>query len=103
MAHSVQLTAYRPRWAFNLGAGLPNMLEKVLLCTFHVSATLVLLNSLPVFFLDGESILEASLCYITWLSSRKRRQVRLVCLLGGSLLSILAFSNFFLAIFLGDQ
>eukprot|EP00262_Sarcandra_glabra_P021456 TRINITY_DN9119_c0_g2_i2.p1 TRINITY_DN9119_c0_g2~~TRINITY_DN9119_c0_g2_i2.p1 ORF type:complete len:111 (+),score=14.48 TRINITY_DN9119_c0_g2_i2:43-333(+) len=96
MAHSVQLTAYRPRWAFNLGAGLPNMLEKVLLCTFHVSATLV-------FFLDGESILEASLCYITWLSSRKRRQVRLVCLLGGSLLSILAFSNFFLAIFLGDQ
>lgn len=50
MASSVQLTAYRPRWASNFGTYLPNVLEKLLMCTFHVSLTLALLNSLPVSF-----------------------------------------------------
>jgi S2P endopeptidase len=48
MAHSVHLTAYRPRWAFHIGTYLPDVLERVLICTFQVSLTLALLNSLPV-------------------------------------------------------
>lgn len=51
MARSVKLTAYRPRWAFPLGTYLPNVLERILICTFQVSLTLALLNSLPVSFL----------------------------------------------------
>lgn len=48
MAHSVRLTAYQPRWGFSFSAHLPNILEKSLMYTFHVSLTLALLNSLPV-------------------------------------------------------
>ncbi|XP_004293823.1 PREDICTED: membrane-bound transcription factor site-2 protease-like [Fragaria vesca subsp. vesca] len=91
MARSVQLTAYQPRWAFPLGTYLPNVLERFLRCTFQVSLTLALLNSLPVYLLDGESILEASLLHFTLLSQRKRRKVVQVCLFGGTLISILAF------------
>lgn len=47
-AHSIQLTSYRPRWAFSLSTYFPNILEKIVAYTFHVSATLALLNSLPV-------------------------------------------------------
>lgn len=50
MASSIQLTAYRPRWASNFASYLPNVLERLLMCTFHVSLTLALLNSLPVSF-----------------------------------------------------
>ncbi|KAF8390822.1 hypothetical protein HHK36_023121 [Tetracentron sinense] len=100
MEHSVRLTAYRSRWPFIFGAYLPNIIEKMLACTFQVSLTLALLNSLPVYFLDGESILEVSLCYITLLSHRKRGKVLQICLFGGTLLSILAFSRIFLSIFL---
>lgn len=102
-AHSIQLTAYRPRWAFSLSTYLPNILEKMLAYTFHVSATLALLNSLPVFMLDGESILEVCLCYITCLSTRKRKRVLQTCLLGGSFLSILAFSWILISIVLGHH
>ncbi|XP_010260869.1 PREDICTED: membrane-bound transcription factor site-2 protease homolog isoform X2 [Nelumbo nucifera] len=100
MGHSVQLTAYQPRWAFFLGAYLPNTLEKILVCTFHVSLTLAFLNSLPVFFLDGESILEVIVCNITFLSARKREKIFQICLLGGTLFSILAISRISLSIFL---
>lgn len=48
MARSVRLTAYQPRWAFHIGRYLPDVLERGLMCTFHVSLTLALLNSLPV-------------------------------------------------------
>ena len=48
MARSVQLTDYQSRCGFFLGEYLPNNLEKGLICTFHVSLTLALLNSLPV-------------------------------------------------------
>ncbi|XP_068666046.1 membrane-bound transcription factor site-2 protease homolog [Aristolochia californica] len=96
-AYAVQLTSYQPRWAFSFGVSLPNMLEKILLYTFHVSATLALLNSLPVYFLDGESILQVALCYITWLSPRRKLVLR-ICLLVGSLLSILAMIHVFLTI-----
>ncbi|GLT67245.1 hypothetical protein SLA2020_395660 [Shorea laevis] len=95
MVHTVQLTAYWPRWNLAFGASLPKFLERSLICTFHVSLTLALLNSLPVYFLDGESILEVTLCYFTTLSPRGRRKVLQICLLGGTFISILAFLKIF--------
>ncbi|KAL9386768.1 hypothetical protein Peur_019892 [Populus x canadensis] len=95
MAHSVRLTAYQPRWGFSFSAHLPNILEKSLMYTFHVSLTLALLNSLPVYFLDGESILEVALCHFTSLSPRKRAKVMRACLLGGTLISTLSFMRIF--------
>ncbi|KDP34911.1 hypothetical protein JCGZ_09199 [Jatropha curcas] len=59
MAHSIQLTAYRPRWAFTSSAYLPKVLEKGLIWTFQVSLTLALLNSLPVSFLAFDLIAES--------------------------------------------
>lgn len=50
MARSIWLTSYQPRWSFSFGAYFPNVVEKLLICTFHVSLTLALLNSLPVCF-----------------------------------------------------
>ncbi|XP_008791413.2 membrane-bound transcription factor site-2 protease homolog isoform X2 [Phoenix dactylifera] len=90
VAYSIQLSAYQPRWSSIIfSAYLPYVLEKLLGCAFHVSATLGLLNSLPVYFLDGESILETSLCYITWLTPRRRRGVLRFCLATGTLLSVI--------------
>ncbi|GLT81300.1 hypothetical protein SLA2020_526910 [Shorea laevis] len=94
MVHTVQLTAYWPRWNSAFGAYLPKFLERCLICTFHVSLTLALLNSLPVYFLDGESILEVTLCDFTSLSPR-RRKVLQICLFGGTSISILAFLRIF--------
>ncbi|KFK28661.1 hypothetical protein AALP_AA7G029200 [Arabis alpina] len=97
MSHSVYLTAYQPRWLINFfGKSFPDILEKSLTCTFHVSLALVLLNSLPVYYLDGESILESSLQYFTWLSPRKKKKALQLCLIVGSLLSLLAFFRVFL-------
>ncbi|XP_039028323.1 membrane-bound transcription factor site-2 protease homolog [Hibiscus syriacus] len=93
MAHSVQLTEYQPRWGFFIGKYIPNKLEKSLICTLHVSLALLLLNSLPVYFLDGESILEVALSHFTSLSSRKRRKVHQICVVGGTFISVLAFSR----------
>ncbi|MBA0668057.1 hypothetical protein Goklo_001030, partial [Gossypium klotzschianum] len=59
MAHSVQLTEYQPRWGVFLSKYLPNKLEKSLICTFHISLALALLNSLPVstaFLLHGKTL-----------------------------------------------
>ncbi|XP_022719440.1 membrane-bound transcription factor site-2 protease homolog isoform X2 [Durio zibethinus] len=100
MAHSVQLTKYQPRWEFFLGEYLPNKLEKSLICTFHVSLTLALLNSLPVYFLDGESILEVTLSHFTSLSPRKRRKILQLCLVGGTFISVMAFLKIFFISFL---
>ncbi|KAJ0971771.1 hypothetical protein J5N97_019730 [Dioscorea zingiberensis] len=53
MAYSLQLSSYRPRTPFMIfSAYMPMVFEKILACTFRVSATLSFLNSLPVFFLD---------------------------------------------------
>ncbi|KAL0727438.1 hypothetical protein Bca4012_023531 [Brassica carinata] len=96
MSRSVQLTAYQPRWLSNFCVkSFPDIIERSLTCTFHVSLALVLLNSLPVYYLDGESILESSLQYFTWLSPRKKKKALQVCLFGGSLLSLLAFFRIF--------
>ncbi|KAF4348611.1 hypothetical protein F8388_020992 [Cannabis sativa] len=94
MASSVQLTAYQPRWPY-FGAYLPNILEKIFVCTFHVSITLALLNSLPVYFLDGESVLEGTLCHFTSLGSNKRGKILRLCLLGGTLISLLTLFRIF--------
>ncbi|CAH2078451.1 unnamed protein product [Thlaspi arvense] len=97
MSRSVRLTAYQPRWLFNFfGKSFPDIIERSLTCTFHVSLALVLLNSLPVYYLDGESILESSLQSLTWLSPRKKKKALQVSLFGGSLLSLLAFFRIFL-------
>uniref|UniRef100_A0A1J3EBE2 Endopeptidase S2P n=1 Tax=Noccaea caerulescens TaxID=107243 RepID=A0A1J3EBE2_NOCCA len=97
MSNSVHLTAYQPRSLFIFfGRSFPDILERSLTCTFHVSLALVLLNSLPVYYLDGESILESSLESMTWLSRRKKKKALQVCLVGGSLLSLLAFFRMFL-------
>ncbi|KAM7263256.1 hypothetical protein ACFE04_000939 [Oxalis oulophora] len=47
MAVSIRLTSYQPRWTYPFAERLPNVMEKLLVCTFHVSLTLALLNSLP--------------------------------------------------------
>lgn len=98
MASSVRLTAYQPRWAY-FSPYLPYVLERMSLCIFHVSLTLALLNSLPVYFLDGESILDAALCHFTSLSPNKRGKIVRICLLVGTLTSLLTlfriFVNFF--------
>ncbi|KAK6148682.1 hypothetical protein DH2020_019594 [Rehmannia glutinosa] len=75
MAHSIHLTSYQPRWSIYFAAYLPNLLEKLLTCAFHVSLVLALLNSLPVYFLDGESILEVTVNYFSSLSSRMKQLI----------------------------
>ncbi|XP_042940604.1 membrane-bound transcription factor site-2 protease homolog isoform X2 [Carya illinoinensis] len=99
MASSVHLTSYQPRWTFRFGTSLPNVLERVLMCTFHVSLTLALLNSLPVYFLDGESLLEVTLSHFTLLSPWKREMVLRACLFGGTLISLLVFVRTFFSFF----
>ncbi|KAL9162681.1 hypothetical protein ABFS82_07G115100 [Erythranthe guttata] len=84
MANSIHLTSYQPRWSIYFMAYLPNLLEKLFTYAFHVSMGLALLNSLPVFFLDGEYILEATLHCFGSLSSRMRQSVRRCCLLVGT-------------------
>lgn len=96
MARSVRLTSFQPRFTFTFGAYLPHMFEKFLVHTFQLSVALALLNSLPVYFLDGESILEASSFYITFLSPGRRRILLQACLYGGSLISSLVFLRIFL-------
>ncbi|KAK1368013.1 Endopeptidase S2P [Heracleum sosnowskyi] len=87
MAHSVRLTSYQPRWSIPFGAHLPDVLEKLLKFTFHVSLMLALLNSLPVYFLDGESILEGFLPFFRLISPRKRETLLRSLLLGGMLVA----------------
>lgn len=48
MAHSIQLTAYQPRWGPKIVAYFPNILERILIWTFHISLALAILNGLPV-------------------------------------------------------
>ncbi|XP_042055461.1 membrane-bound transcription factor site-2 protease homolog isoform X2 [Salvia splendens] len=85
MAHSVHLTSYQPRLSMYFIAYLPDLLERFLTCSFHVSMVLALLNSLPVFFLDGESILEVTLLhYFGFMSSRMRQSVLRCCLYVGT-------------------
>ncbi|KAK4771786.1 hypothetical protein SAY86_013561 [Trapa natans] len=89
--NSIYLTSYRPRfWASGIGAYFPNVVEKILSLTYHVSVTLALLNALPVFFLDGESILEVMLSYCCRTVHWKKKLCRLI-LASGTLISGLSF------------
>ncbi|KAL9263564.1 Membrane-bound transcription factor site-2 protease-like protein [Drosera capensis] len=96
MAESLWLTSYHPRWSYALSAYLPDIVEKILMCTFHVSLALALLNSLPVYFLDGESMLEVCFRDIPFSSRRQRRIVLQACLVAGSAISCLLFLRTFL-------
>ncbi|CAH9068650.1 unnamed protein product [Cuscuta europaea] len=96
MLDSVHITSYQPRWPTKFGAHFPSVLEKLLMSMFHVSLTLALLNSLPVYFLDGEFILELTLQYLWFLSPRKRGVTLQCCLLGGTLISTLLIFRTFL-------
>ncbi|GAB2282363.1 hypothetical protein Dimus_016909 [Dionaea muscipula] len=96
MAESVWLTSYQPRWSNAFGAYLPDIVERILMCTFNVSLTLGLLNSLPVYFLDGESILAVCFCYLTFFGPRQRRIFLHGCLFGGSAISCLLLLRTFL-------
>ncbi|KAL2334187.1 hypothetical protein Fmac_015400 [Flemingia macrophylla] len=89
MAHSIQLTSYQPRWGPHIVAYFPNLLERILIWTFHVSLALALLNGLPVYFLDGEFILDETLSHFTSFSPKKRKKVLRLCLFGGSLISLI--------------
>ncbi|XP_054779285.1 membrane-bound transcription factor site-2 protease homolog isoform X2 [Prosopis cineraria] len=96
MAHSIQLTSYQPRWTLNFIAYFPNLLERLLLWTFHASLALALLNSLPVYFLDGASILDVALSHFTSLCQRKKEKVLRLCLFGGTVISIVSFFHAFI-------
>ncbi|CAL1402612.1 unnamed protein product [Linum trigynum] len=91
MAQSIQLTSYQPRFLFPFAAYLPSFLEKATVWVFYVSLALALLNSLPVFYLDGESILELALSYFTWVRPSKKGRALKACLVGGTLISLLTF------------
>ncbi|KMT10164.1 hypothetical protein BVRB_5g119250 [Beta vulgaris subsp. vulgaris] len=96
MAHSVKMTSFQPRFTSLFGAYLPDMLEKIFACTFQVSVALALLNSLPVYGLDGEAIVEASSFYVTVLSPGSRRLLLRTFLFGGSVVSCFVFLRIFL-------
>ncbi|PHT59417.1 hypothetical protein CQW23_01780 [Capsicum baccatum] len=96
--HSVLLTSYQPRWPAKFGAHLPYVLEKFLMFTFHVSLTLAFLNSLPVYFLDGEAISEVIIHYFRILGPRRRRTILQYFLFGGTVASILIFARVFLVL-----
>ncbi|RRT36152.1 hypothetical protein B296_00052806, partial [Ensete ventricosum] len=46
-----------------------------------------------VYFLDGESILEIILSYISCLNRKRRQKFQQFCLVGGTILSIIFFSR----------
>ncbi|KAJ1284574.1 hypothetical protein BS78_03G215100 [Paspalum vaginatum] len=95
-AHSVRLSPYQPRWAFLLFvADIPYILENGLRSLLHASAALAVVNSLPVYFLDGEAILETSLSCVTWFTRRQQRQVLKVCCFLWTILSVITFSRIF--------
>ncbi|KAK4259851.1 hypothetical protein QN277_006141 [Acacia crassicarpa] len=96
MAHSILLTSYQPRWNLIFFAYLPNFLERLLIWTFRTSLALALLNSLPVYFLDGASILEVALSHFTSLGQRRKEKVLRLCLFGGTVISIVSFFHAFL-------
>ncbi|KAM0871241.1 hypothetical protein ACQ4PT_039518 [Festuca glaucescens] len=94
-ARSVKLCPYRPRWAlFLFTADVPYVLENCLSCLLHVSAALAAVNCLPVFFLDGDTILETTLRYVAWFSRRQKQAIIKVCRLLWTSLSIIMFSRF---------
>ncbi|GJW09004.1 membrane-bound transcription factor site-2 protease homolog isoform X1, partial [Tanacetum coccineum] len=83
MARSIWLTEYQPRWLYGV-AYIPVVVEKLLVNSLHVSLMLALLNSLPVYYLDGESILEVALCCFGSLTPNIRDAVLRSSLVAGT-------------------
>uniref|UniRef100_A0A0D9YCJ6 Endopeptidase S2P n=1 Tax=Oryza glumipatula TaxID=40148 RepID=A0A0D9YCJ6_9ORYZ len=93
-AHSIKLSSYRPRWPLLLFiADVPRILQDGLSCLFRVSAALAVVNCLPVYFLDGEAILETMLSYFSWFTRRQQRNILKVCRFLWTILSIVLFSR----------
>lgn len=116
MTRSIWLTEYQPRWLY-VFAYFPDLVEKLLVNSFHVSLMLALLNSLPVcivlhefiysylvwsvvilflfvlkvYYLDGESILEVALCCFSSLTPTVREAVLRSSLVAGTLFWCLLF------------
>lgn len=97
MARSVWLTEYQPRWLYGV-AYIPVVVEKLLVNSFHVSLMLALLNSLPVYYLDGESILEVALCCFGSLTPRIREVVLRSSLVAGTVVCCLLLLRILLVI-----
>uniref|UniRef100_A0A0D3ERZ2 Endopeptidase S2P n=1 Tax=Oryza barthii TaxID=65489 RepID=A0A0D3ERZ2_9ORYZ len=58
-----------------------------------VYAALAVVNCLPVYFLDGEAILETMLSYFSWFTRRQQRNILKVCRFLWTILSIVLFSR----------
>ncbi|KAJ3692675.1 hypothetical protein LUZ60_011770 [Juncus effusus] len=93
MARNIKVSSYLPRIKLfiSLSAYIPYLIEKALVSLFHVSVALSVVNCLPVYYLDGESILEMSLYYFTRLTRRQCNKFLRFCLFGGTVLSIISF------------
>lgn len=97
LGRSLQLTSYRPRWPNTISMYLPGVMERLLIYTFNVSLTLALLNSLPVYYLDGESILELILQHMGFMTPMARGKFLRWFLRVGTFVSVLVFIwSFFL-------
>ncbi|XP_006644452.2 membrane-bound transcription factor site-2 protease homolog [Oryza brachyantha] len=93
-ARSIKLSSYRPRWPHLLFiADVPRILENGLGCLLRVSAALAAVNCLPVYFLDGEAILETMLGYFAWVTRRKQCKILKFCRFFWTILSIILFSR----------
>ncbi|KAM0038388.1 putative S2P endopeptidase [Helianthus debilis subsp. tardiflorus] len=97
MSRSIWLTEYQPRWSYGF-AYFPDLVEKLLVNSFHVSLMLALLNSLPVYYLDGESILEVALCCFGSLTPTIRDVVLRSSLLAGTLICCLLFLRILMSV-----
>ncbi|XP_076895136.1 membrane-bound transcription factor site-2 protease homolog [Bidens hawaiensis] len=97
MSRSIWLTEYRPRWWYGF-AYVPDLVEKLLVNSFHVSLMLALLNSLPVYYLDGESILEVALCCFGSLTPTIRDVVLRSSLAAGTFICCLLFLRSLLSV-----
>eukprot|EP00250_Pteridium_aquilinum_P003866 c14141_g1_i1 orf=463-1728(+) len=92
--HSLQLTNYWPRqeglfglFPLSFSVLFLKFLERLLMYTFSLSAAMVLLNSAPVFYLDGELVFQAWLVLSrSWSHPRKHKRIMQIVLTGGTLL-----------------
>lgn len=92
MAYSIQLTSYQPRWTLKFSAYLPNLVERVLIWTFHVSLALALLNSLPVSLKQFLSYVKYCLLLsvnVPFFVPEKKLYIDLGALFGASLITYL--------------
>ncbi|XP_078153317.1 membrane-bound transcription factor site-2 protease homolog isoform X2 [Carex rostrata] len=102
VARSLTLSPYKPRWGLfiSLSVYIPYLMEKALHSVFHVSLALAVVNCLPVYLLDGASILETILCYFTRLTQREKQLSLKVGLLVGTSLSIISCIRILFALYL---